>query len=172
MQENKIRSLEDLDARIQETTQRIAERIEKLSALSIPELVERYQLRLEQVGNYATLVAGDTARLYEDGMVRQITALTPAIVDYLRESGAPAKFVPAFVQDNSNPVLRQNVVKKHYTAQFYNANGCLQEQTFIGESLDAARIQAVSYAKQNNLAFHDIREPAEILQFPGKAGKN
>ena len=161
-----------MKARDDEILQAKMAKVRELSQLPIPDLVERYKLQLHRIGEHTALFVGDSAQMEHDGMTFQVMHMSKEIGKYLRESGAPVKFTPTFAPSGnateSKPELKQNVVRKQYRAQYYNANGCLIEQVWIAESLDAATMQAAAEARRKNLALHDVQEVGEILPFPGK----
>lgn len=126
----------------------------------IPEMVEKYDMEIENLGDAEVLNVKNMAALQADGMMETVRHMVKDIKGYLKAIGKPTKYTPAFVPPVDG--LRQNVVTTWYQAEFYNRNGCLEKRRYLAESLAAAEQQAVADAAHNNLALHCVEECPEV----------
>ena len=95
----------------------------------IPEMVEKYDMEIENLGGSEVLNVKNMAALQADGMTETVRHMVKDIKEYLRNSGKPVKYTPAFVPPVDG--LRQNVVTTWYQAEFYNRNGCLEKRCYL-----------------------------------------
>lgn len=126
----------------------------------IPEMVEKYDMEIENLGDAEVLNVKNMAALQADGMMETVRHMVKDIKEYLRNSGKPVKYTPAFVPPVDG--LHQNVVTTWYQAEFYNRNGCLEKRRYLAESLAAAEQQAAADAAHNNLALHCVEECPQV----------